>query len=100
MPTTLFLKRVLYPFLFWKSGFFTIDEDNVEHYGQTWMVLTYAVMLFLAANLTNFYVDPVQFKPDYTLVGKTIILVYIFKTVEPMLHSAVMDCLGANITTD
>ena len=29
------------------------------------MVLTYSVALFLAATLTQFYVDPIQYQQDY-----------------------------------
>lgn len=64
-----------------------------------WMLLTYTIVLIFATDLTHFFMDPINFTQDFDKVLTCFATVYIFKLIEPSIHSSTIECLGNNILT-
>lgn len=64
------------------------------------MLMTYALVLMIASSLTHYYIEPINYKQDYDKILTAFATVYIFKLIEPALHSSAMSCMGNLILTE
>lgn len=56
ITTSIFLKRLANPLIFWNDKFFEINDGKPEQYGALWLIITLAIILGLASNMNKFFI--------------------------------------------
>lgn len=97
ITTSTFLKRLFNPFIFWNNRFLQINEGLSEHYGNLWLILTYAIILGLASNLNRFFIESANFKLEYEMFLRSLGAAIVFFISEPLIYASVLSCLGSYI---
>jgi len=100
ITTSIFLKRLANPLIFWNDNFFEINDGKPEQYGALWLIITLAIILGLASNMNKFFIEQANFKVENELFMTSLGISIIFMVGEPLIYSAVLGCLGGFILSN
>lgn len=75
-------------------------DGKTELYGLVWLTIAYIIILGVAANLNEYFIKPENYKFNNNIVFEGLGMNVIFRLAEPLIYSAVINCLGGFIPSN